>query len=75
MSIDQKNIELNIILEDQTYELKEVVVQNKAEDHAYQIIREAIKTREVHAKQLDNYACQAYIKGQIELNNIGVSDG
>ena len=70
ISINQNDIELNIILEDQTYELKEVIVQNKAEDPAYQIIREAIRTRDIHAKQLDNYSCQAYIKGQIELNKI-----
>ena len=70
ISINQKDIELNIILEDQTYELKEVIVQNKAEDPAYQIIREAIRTRDIHSKQLDNYSCQAYIKGQIELNKI-----
>ena len=70
ININNTDIEFNIILEEQTYELKEVVVQNKAEDPAYQIIREAIRTREVHAKQFDNYSCQAYIKGQIELNNI-----
>ena len=70
INVNLNEIEFNIILEDQTYELKEVVVQNKAEDPAYQIIREAIRTRQIHAKQLDNYSCQAYIKGQIELNNI-----
>jgi hypothetical protein len=70
LMIDKDNIELNIILEEQTYELKEVIVQNKSEDPAYQIIREAIKKREENAKQLDNYSCQAYIKGQIDLNNL-----
>jgi len=70
ITINNNDIDFDIILEDQTYELKEVVVQNKAEDPAYQIIREAIKTREIHAQQFDNYVCQAYIKGQIELNNI-----
>lgn len=65
-------IEINFELEIQQYELKEVVVSNKAEDPAYEIIRNTIKTREAHLKFFDNYKCRVYLKGQIQLRNFPV---
>ncbi|MEY3208421.1 MAG: hypothetical protein RL064_452, partial [Bacteroidota bacterium] len=62
-------MEVNFEMEEQQYELKEVVVSNKAEDPAYEIIRNAIKAKEVNAKALDNFKCQVYLKGQIALNS------
>lgn len=62
-------MEVNFEMEEQQYELKEVVVSNKAEDPAYEIIRNAIKAKEANAKALDNFKCQVYLKGQIALND------
>jgi hypothetical protein len=62
-------MEVNFEMEEQQYELKEVVVSNKAEDPAYEIIRNAIKAKEINAKALDNFKCQVYLKGQIALND------
>ena len=62
-------MEVNFEMEEQQYELKEVVVSNKAEDPAYEIIRSAIKAKEINAKALDNFKCQVYLKGQIALND------
>ena len=61
--------EVNFEMEEQQYELKEVVVSNKAEDPAYEIIRNAIKAKEANAKALDNFKCRVYLKGQIALND------
>lgn len=55
--------EVNFQMEEQQYELKEVVVSNKAEDPAYEIIRNAIKAKETNAKVFDNFRCQVYLKG------------
>ncbi|NCW12027.1 MAG: carboxypeptidase-like regulatory domain-containing protein [Chitinophagia bacterium] len=60
---------LDFILTEQQYELTEVVVSNKAEDPAYEIIRNAIKKREAHLKEYNNFKCQVYLKGLIQLND------
>ncbi len=62
-------LELDFEMEEQQYELKEVVVSNKAEDPAYEIIRKTIKAKELNAKLLDNFKCQVYLKGQIALKD------
>ena len=60
---------LNFELEEQEYDLKEVVVSNKAEDPAYEIIRNAIKQRPFYLKEFNNFKCQVYLKGQIQLRD------
>ena len=59
----------NFVLEEQEYELKEVVVSNKAEDPAYEIIRNAIKQRPTYLKEFNNFKCQVYLKGQLQLRD------
>ena len=60
---------LNFELEEQEYDLKEVVVSNKGEDPAYEIIRNAIKQRPFYLKEFNNFKCQVYLKGQIQLRD------
>jgi hypothetical protein len=41
-----------------TVAIKEVVVSNKGEDPAYEIIRNAIKQRPTYLKEFNNFKCQ-----------------
>jgi hypothetical protein len=47
----------------QGYELKDFVVKSGAEDPAYRIIRNAIKRRAFHLKQLQSFQTSIYLKG------------
>lgn len=69
IKIEDNLTTLNFILEEQEYELKEVVVSNKAEDPAYEIIRNAIKQRPNFLKEFNNFKCQVYLKGQLQLRD------
>ena len=73
IKIEDNVTTLNFVLEEQEYELKEVVVSNKAEDPAYEIIRNAIKQRPIYLKEFNNFKCQVYLKGQIKLRDYPVS--
>jgi hypothetical protein len=69
INIEDNVTTLNFVLEEQEYELKEVVVSNKAEDPAYEIIRNAIKQRPIYLKEFNNFKCQVYLKGQLQLRD------
>jgi hypothetical protein len=56
-------------LEQQQYDLKEVVIQSGGEDPAYAIIRKAIAKREEHLKELRSFQCEVYLKGQLQTRN------
>lgn len=57
----------NINLDPEVYTLQEVTITNNAEDPAYEIIRQVIKKREEHLKELDAYTTNVYIKGVQKL--------
>ena len=63
VEITNKNVTLNITLETDVRELKEVVISAKENDPAYRIIKKAILLRPDHLKENDLYACDVYIKG------------
>ncbi|HVZ26413.1 MAG TPA: DUF5686 and carboxypeptidase regulatory-like domain-containing protein [Sediminibacterium sp.] len=67
--VTAKDQSLDFELTPQQYQLQEVVVNNKGEDPAYAIIRKAIATREAHRKEIKQFQCQVYIKGQIQLRH------
>ena len=69
ITIENNMTELDFQLEEQEYDLKEVVVSNKGEDPAYEIIRNAIKQRPIYLKNFNNFKCQVYLKGQIQLTD------
>lgn len=54
--------DLNVIMEQEHYELKEATVKAN-EDPAYEIIRQAIKKRKFYLNQVNEYSANIYIKG------------
>ena len=69
VTVNKTETELDFELQEQLYNLKEVVVKNGGEDPAYEIIRQAIKKREVHLNEIKKFSCEVYIKGQMQLRN------
>lgn len=65
----ETNQTLNITLQSDNYQLKEVQV-TAGEDPAYAVIRQAIKKRKTYLNQVNSYTCRAYIKGLQRLNSI-----
>ena len=57
------NIQHHFTLSAQGYELKDFVVKSGGEDPAYRIIRNAIKRRSFHLKQMQSFQASIYLKG------------
>lgn len=53
----------NFTLIAQGYELKDIVIKSGGEDPAYRIIRNAIKKRSFHLKQMQSFQTSIYLKG------------
>lgn len=60
-------------LEVQQYSLADVEVKSGGEDPAYAIIRKAIANRERHLKEIEQFQCEVYIKGQMQLRSFPAS--
>lgn len=58
-----ESIQHNFTLAMQGYELKDFVVKSGGEDPAYRIIRNAIKRRSFHLKQMQSFQTSIYLKG------------
>ena len=58
----EANLTKNVMLNPESYELKEVVIKD-GEDPAYAVIRQAIKKRKYYLNQVNAFTCKAYIKG------------
>lgn len=70
-TINLKNdTNLNFTLELQTYAMEEVLVKTGAEDPAYAIIRNAIKKRTEHGKEVNAFTCNLYTKDLVKFRNI-----
>lgn len=65
-----KPVQLDIQLQTQQMELKEIVVNSDSEDPAYKVIRAAIKKRKYYLTQVDEFKCKVYIKGIQKLDSI-----
>ena len=63
------DITIDFMLEEQQYDLTNVVVKAGGEDPAYAIIRKAIAKREEHLKEIKKFQCEVYLKGQLQLRN------
>ncbi len=63
-------IKLDVQLNTQQMELKEIVVNSDAEDPAYKVIRAAVKKRKYYLTQVDEFRCKVYIKGIQKLDSI-----
>lgn len=55
--------ELDVRMEPQTLQLKEVVVYEGNEDPAYTVMRRAIAKADYHRQQIDRYSARVYVKG------------
>lgn len=58
---------LDVTLTPDEYQLKEVSINVKSKDPAYEIIRNAIKKRKAHLDEVKEFACNVYIKGVQKL--------
>ncbi len=58
----EANFIQNAVLNPESYELKEVVV-NTGSDPANAVIKQAIKKRKTYLNEVNAYSCKAYIKG------------
>lgn len=59
----------DFMLQEQKLEMKEVIVRASDEDPAYRIIREAIKRREFHLKQVKEFQTGIYLKGVLRTRD------
>ncbi len=59
--------ELHIRLEEETYNIRELVISANAEDPAYAVIRKAMEKRPYYKNLIDAYACKVYIKGKVKM--------
>lgn len=69
VTISSTDVELNFELEEQQYNITDVVVKAGREDPAYEIIRKAIKKRPDYLKEIKKFQCEVYIKGQMQLRD------
>ena len=58
------------VLQDQSLEMKEVIVHASSEDPAYPIIRNAIKKREFHLDQVHSFQTSIYLKGVVRSRKL-----
>lgn len=65
-----KDLKIDFELQEQKLSLQEVVVKTGGEDPAYAIIRNAIKKREFHNKELQAFSCNYYAKDIIRLRGM-----
>ncbi len=69
IKVGKSDLSVDFELEEQQYNLKDVVVKSGAEDPAYAIIRKAIEKRQEHLKEIKSFQCEVYIKGQMQLRS------
>ena len=69
VTVQGDDIILNFELEEQEYNMAAIVIKPGGEDAAYEIIRNAIKKREQHLKEIKEFQCEVYIKGQLQLRD------
>lgn len=69
VEIDQTWVEVEIVLKEQMYALREVIVGSKQEDPALTVMRRAIAKSDYHRLQVDSYSMKVYLKGTGKLTN------
>ena len=67
--VGEQPVQLNVQLQPEQIELKEVVVTAGAEDPAYRVIRAAIKNRSDYLDQPEGFSSRVYIKGIARLDS------
>jgi hypothetical protein len=71
LAVDVKSLPhtLNVVMADENYELKELVISN-AEDPAYAVIREAIAHRKENSAKTGRFESDFYSKGIFRIKNL-----
>jgi Family of unknown function (DUF5686)/CarboxypepD_reg-like domain len=69
ISVDA-DTEISFILKEQKLVMNEVIVKSGGEDPAYEIIRQAIKKRNVYAKQVNAFEVDLYAKDLVKLRSL-----
>jgi len=69
ITISTESIIKNVTLEAESYTISEVVISANAEDPAYAIIRQAQAKRKYHKEQMQDYECDAYMRGFNKILN------
>lgn len=59
----------DVVLEPESYQLKEIKVTTEEEDPAYAIIRKAQKKRFFYLNQVNSYTCESYVKSTQRLKS------
>lgn len=67
VTVQDVDVEVNFVLQVQSLELTEVIVDPNSEDPAYEIIRNAIRQRAYYDGQVSSFSSDVYIKGMIKL--------
>lgn len=70
VSIGDKDMEMNVALAPQNYQLKEVKVLASGEDPAYYVMRKAIAMGDYYTKQVSEYSNMVYLKGSGKITSV-----
>ncbi|MCC5943569.1 MAG: carboxypeptidase-like regulatory domain-containing protein [Bernardetiaceae bacterium] len=70
----QNRTSIDAQMQSETTTLREIVVSNKYEDPAYDMIREAQKRRKKYLNEVEEFSCETYIKGTHKLTKLGLED-
>lgn len=70
LTIRKTWLDLDLTLEPQSYQLREVVVNPSGEDPAYAIMRKAIGMAPYYLRQTKRYKAEVYLKGSFRMNHI-----
>ncbi|MDR2038390.1 MAG: DUF5686 and carboxypeptidase regulatory-like domain-containing protein [Bacteroidales bacterium] len=68
--IGKSTVELDIFLKEKAYEIAEVIISNKNEDPAYDIMRRAIAMAPYYLNQVSEYKAEVYLKGSLQVDKI-----
>lgn len=68
VSVGSEKLEVNFVLQEQQYDLGNVVI-SQGEDPAYQIIRNTISKKKDYENEIKKYEAEVYIKGHLKLRS------
>ena len=69
-NVGTSDLLVDFILSEQKLAMKEVIVKTGGEDPAYAVIRQAIKKREAHNKEVKAFECDVYSKDIVKLRDL-----
>ena len=68
ISIGDHDVQHNVQLQDESYQLQQFGKNNKVQDSAVDIIQRVINKRQFYLEQVKQYSCVAYVKGVQKLD-------